>query len=76
MQKSESATSHALARLPDVFGDPLFIRAGSRLVPTALTLAMRDALSAHLKGLEDVLTSMTPFAPKNSTRTFVIAADD
>ncbi len=76
LKKSESATSHALARLRDVFGDPLFVRAGSRLAPTATTLALRDALSVHLRGLEGVLTSSLPFTPKKSVRAFIIAADD
>ena len=50
---TQSAVSHALRRLRDTVGDPLFVRDGRRLQPTArateMAPAVRDGL-AHLRG--------------------------
>ena len=42
---SVPATSHALARLREVVGDPLLVRAGRKLVPTPRALALRDPVA-------------------------------
>src|SRR6266478_9178059 len=39
---SVPATSHALARLRELTGDPLLVRAGRRLVPTPRAVALRE----------------------------------
>lgn len=42
---SVPATSHALARLRELTGDPLLVRAGRRLVPTPRAAALREPVS-------------------------------
>ena len=53
---SQPAVSHALARLRDSLGDPLFTRQGKRMVPTAyargLTGTVRQALHTLQTGLQ------------------------
>ena len=39
---TQPAVTHALNRLRDHFGDPLFVRQGNRVMPTERTLAMID----------------------------------
>lgn len=73
---SQSAASHALARLRDAVGDPLFVRGAGGLVLTpraeVLARAARGALSALVHALEQDAV----FAPASSTRRFRIAAAD
>ncbi|HYQ16039.1 MAG TPA: LysR family transcriptional regulator, partial [Polyangiaceae bacterium] len=42
MNVSPPAMSHTLSRLRVAVADPLFVRAGNRLVPTPRALAMRE----------------------------------
>ena len=46
---SQPAVSHALARLRDVLGDPLLVRQGGTLVPTARALELTTPLAEALE---------------------------
>ena len=46
---SQPATSHALQRLREVFGDPLLVRAGVRMELTPRALALRGPLAQTLE---------------------------
>ena len=48
---TQPAVTHALRRLRDHLGDPLFVRQGNRLLPTEKVRTMMPAVQAHLKGL-------------------------
>jgi len=48
---TQPAISHALARLREAFGDPLFVRQGRVLVPTPLTRGLIEPLRRSLGGL-------------------------
>jgi DNA-binding transcriptional LysR family regulator len=48
---TQPAVTHALRRLRDQLGDPLFVRQGNRLLPTGKVRAMMPSVQAHLKGL-------------------------
>lgn len=72
---SQSAVSHALTRLREVIGDELFVRTAKGMVPTARASAMAPALRDSLRRIEATLGVET-FTPENSTRSFVIAAND
>src|SRR5262245_66080268 len=67
---SQSAASHALARLRTRFGDPLFTRSAGGFQPTPygerLGTAAREALDALIAGVE----SNRPFARRRKTRGF------
>ncbi|MDM0032498.1 LysR family transcriptional regulator [Variovorax sp. J22P271] len=72
---SQSAVSHALARLRELVGDELFMRTGKGMVPTGRAAAMAPALRDSLRRIEATL-GVEPFSPQQSTRRFVIAAND
>lgn len=73
---SQPAVSSALGRLRDVLGDPLFVREGNSLVPTAFALSLREPVRAALAALETALSGGGPFDPALVSRSFVIGASD
>jgi DNA-binding transcriptional LysR family regulator len=74
---SQPATSHALARLRAVFGDPLLVRgAGGAMVPTPRAEALAPRLRAALDGVTAALRGEQPFDPATARRTFRIATGD
>ena len=73
--RSPSAISHALRRLRLLFGDPLFVRVGHHLQPTAAAEALREPLSATLQSIQGLLQEAT-FHPERSDRHFRIIASD
>ncbi|KIK86235.1 LysR family transcriptional regulator [Pseudomonas sp. W15Feb9B] len=72
---SQPAVSHALARLRDVLGDPLLVRAGSTLVPTARALELVAPLAEALAQVQSLLAPNT-FDPATARRTFRVAMSD
>ena len=73
---SQSAVSHAVARLREALGDELLVRGPGGLVPTARAESIAAPLRAALAALEVTLSAPAPFDPAASTRTFRIAASD
>jgi DNA-binding transcriptional LysR family regulator len=71
-----SATSHALARLRDVLGDPLLVRAGRAMALTPRGLALRDRVRAALGQATAVFAADGPFDAQALDRTFRIRATD
>jgi len=72
---SQPAVSHALARLRDLLGDPLLVRAGSGLVPTARALELAAPLAEILAQVQSLLAPNT-FDPASARRTFRLAMSD
>lgn len=69
---SQPAMSRALARLREVFGDPLFVRTARGMLPTSRA----DALAPRVRELLEAaraLVSPETFDPGRLIRTFVIA---
>src|SRR3954470_4470493 len=58
---TQSAVSHALARLRELVGDELFMRTGKGMVPTGRATAMAPALRDSLRRIEEAL-GVAPFA--------------
>lgn len=73
---SPSAVSHALARLRDLFADPLFVRRPHGLEPTARARALGPRIEALIELAETTLKREGAFDPKASTRRFNIVAPD
>jgi len=73
---SQSAMSHSLARLREVFGDPLFVQSGRKMVRTAMAERLAAELPGALDGLERACAAPAPFAPATSRRVFRIATFD
>lgn len=72
---SQPAVSGALARLRDVFGDPLFVRAQRGLLPTPRALEIAEPLRKMLNEVQ-VLVQPHAFVPSEAQLTFRIAATD
>lgn len=73
---TQSAASHALARLREELQDPIFIRTSEGMRPTAygmrLAASVRDALQSLRAGLD----RHPEFMPETSTRTFNVIMSD
>src|SRR5215211_6311254 len=54
---TQSAASHALRRLRDLFGDPLFVRHPKGVEPTARALALAPAVADILNRTQSLLSS-------------------
>jgi LysR family transcriptional regulator, mexEF-oprN operon transcriptional activator len=67
---SQSAVSHSLRKLRDMFDDELFVRAGNKLVPTPRAVALHDDLLPLLGAIESKLTERESFRPATSARIF------
>ncbi len=75
---SQPALSAQLARLRQMFNDPLLMPAesGRGMIPTARALALRGPLRSALADLGSVISSVASFDPLTQTRTFQIAIGD
>jgi DNA-binding transcriptional LysR family regulator len=73
---TQSAVSNALARLREVFGDPLLVRHARGLTPTPRAEALGPQLAALVAGASALLEPTPSFDPATSTRTFTLACVD
>src|SRR6478735_7701482 len=76
MSLSPPAMSHTLSRLRLALGDPLFVRAGNRLVPTPRAEALRERVSRAALEVSSLLRPELPLDVAKLERTFVIRASD
>ena len=70
---SQPAVSHALARLREAVGDPLFERQGRAMVPTPVARGLAGPIRQALGGLENSLRTLDRFDPASATRRFTVA---
>lgn len=73
---SQPSVSYTLRRLRNLFNDPLFLRQGNRLHPTAVAEDLYPRLRQLLESMDDVMSHATRFRPENSTRTFRLRLTD
>lgn len=75
---SQPAMSGQLARLRELFGDPLLVPAqgGRGMVPTRRALELKPRLNEALRLLHGAVVPSEGFDPATARRTFVIAAND
>ncbi len=73
---SQSATSHALARLRLTLGDALLVRSPTGLVPTARAVAMQGALESSLAEIERALFAEARFDPGTAERAMRVVTSD
>src|SRR5262249_50359298 len=71
---TQSAASHALGRLRDLFGDPLFVRHPKGIEPTSRALNLAPAIADILSRTHSVLAS--PIFDPTEARSFTIATID
>jgi len=72
----QSAMSHNLARLRQLFDDELFVRSPEGMRPTPRALALADRVRVTLSDIEALVTRADEFDPANTERTFRIALPD
>jgi DNA-binding transcriptional LysR family regulator len=73
---SPSAVSHALTRLRDAFGDPLFIRRSHGLEPTRRAIELGPKIEAVIGLLGEATSGEAGFDPAQSRRRFRIVCAD
>ena len=73
---SVPATSHALARLREITGDPILVRAGRRLVPTPRATALREPVAQWIAQAGAFMQAPRGEDLADSERSFVVRAPD
>jgi DNA-binding transcriptional LysR family regulator len=76
MGVGQPAMSNTLARLRDMFNDPLLIRTPSGMQPTARALDLVEPISRILAELRSGVFAARTFNPGTATRTFRIGISD
>ena len=76
LARSQSATSHALARLRELYDDPLLVRSGRQLDLTPRAVALLPTLERGLGDLERTLTAEPAFQARTARRSFTISMAD
>lgn len=76
LKVGQPAMSHALSRLRERLGDPLFVRDGGAMVPTPRALELAEPIA---RALSEIRTNVLPagsFEPKHAERVFRLAMSD
>ena len=76
LSRTQSAISHSLSRLRDQLGDPLLIKGGRRMQPTAFALDFAEQVRPILRNIGRVLSPRHEFDPATSRRMFRLSAPD
>lgn len=73
---TQSAASHALARLRVALADPLLVRAGAGMVPTPRAASLAGPLRDALQALAAAVVGPAPFSPETAAVVFRLAVLD
>ncbi|WAC59041.1 LysR family transcriptional regulator [Brevundimonas sp. SL130] len=73
---SQSATSGALARLREHYGDELLVPIGRKMVPTAFAESLIDPLRELMSHIDATVSPGQAFDPSTTRRTFRISCSD
>lgn len=73
---SQPSVSVHLAKLRDIFNDPLLLPGPRGMYPTARANELREPLRQALESLEHVILPASQFDPATATQTWKIAATD
>jgi DNA-binding transcriptional LysR family regulator len=76
MGLTQSAVSHAVGRLRAVFDDPLFVRKGAGVAPTARAMILGTPLAEALASIREAALIGRRFDPATAARRFAVAAPD
>ena len=63
---SQPAMSRAIGQLRTVTGDPILVKGGSGLIPTAKALQLRDFAERILEEMDELLGNAVAFDPRAS----------
>src|SRR5687768_17034793 len=73
---SQPAVSRALSRLREIFDDPLLVRVGQRMLPTAKAEQLLPSLHRVLREVRDLVSPSGAFEPARATGVVRLAAPD
>src|ERR1700677_985454 len=73
---TQPAITHSLNRLRELFGDPLFLRQGNRMVPTDRVRTVIAAVQQHLNGLQATTQTQAAFLPSALDLRFTVGFRD
>jgi|JI10StandDraft_1071094.scaffolds.fasta_scaffold75307_2 DNA-binding transcriptional LysR family regulator len=73
---TQPAVSHALNRLRDALGQPVFIRQGNQMIATEQTRQMLPFIQYHLAGLHQALSQQPSFQPATLNTTYQCGIHD
>lgn len=73
---TQPAISHALRRLRERVGDPLFVRSTNRMLPTDAAIRLHKPFDQALTIISRAIQEHTAFDPLTTERTFRIAMSD
>jgi DNA-binding transcriptional LysR family regulator len=76
LRRTQSATSHALARLREQFQDPLLVRSSTGMARTRRADELLPRVRKLLGDARQILTDVAPFDPRTARRRFVLAQSD
>jgi DNA-binding transcriptional LysR family regulator len=74
--RTQSAVSHALARLREQVGDPLLVKTGGRMAPSPFAETLAEEVRPILRSIQRVLVPPRAFVAATSTRVFRVAIPD
>jgi DNA-binding transcriptional LysR family regulator len=74
--RTQSAVSHALARLREQVGDPLLVKMGSGMAPSPFAQRLIEDVRPILRSIQRVVSPPEPFDPVTSRRVFRVAIAD
>ena len=73
---SQPATSALLARLRELFRDPLLLRSARGMLPTPRALELLGPVKQVLDEIDAIVQPRTAFDPANAQHTFTLSASD
>src|SRR5262245_25960955 len=73
LELSQPAISHALRRLRDSFGDPLFVKAARGMHPSARAAQMAPVVQSILASVREQVLTAPAFDPTQASRNFTVA---
>ncbi|MBU2515006.1 LysR family transcriptional regulator [bacterium] len=74
--RTQSALSHALERLRQLFNDPLFVRTSKKMKPTKRAEELAKPIKEALLSINNVFKSPSQFSAESLKRTFTISMSD
>ena len=76
LRLSQPATSALLARLRELFGDPLLLRSARGMLPTPRALELLAPVKQVLGEIEAIIQPPAAFDPAGAAHTFTLSASD
>ena len=74
LARTQSAVSHALARLREQLGDPLLVKVGGGMAPSPYAQRLIEDVRPLLRSIQRMIAPPEPFDPSTSRRVFRVAS--